>query len=52
MTASKPAPICDRCAGKGYLWSLIPNGEWKVQGMCPECGGTGKPRDPKQEKEG
>jgi hypothetical protein len=24
------------------------NGEWKVTGRCPECGGTGRPREPKK----
>lgn len=48
MTASKPAPFCERCIGKGYLWTRLPDGNWTPAGTCPECKGSGKPPEPKE----
>jgi DnaJ-class molecular chaperone len=50
MTASRPPEQCGRCRGMGWIWTLLPSGEWRVTGRCPECKGTGRPMP--EEREG
>jgi DnaJ-class molecular chaperone len=46
MVGARPPEQCGRCRGFGWIWKLLPNGDWKVDGKCPECGGTGKASKP------